>query len=252
MTELTATILSFILPCLMTTLGGALIFLFKKPSKALNLITIGLSGGIMLSASIWSLLIPALENSKNIWHEKFFIPIALGFVFGGIFMVFLDFLCKKLFKNNEKMQKPFKFLTAMTLHNIPEGLAVGVAIGTAVSMSNTILPAFMFTIGIAIQNFPEGLATAIPLHNFLKNERKSFFFSFLSGVVEPIFAILGYFLAKTTSNILPWLLSVSAGSMIYVVIEELMPELKENEKGAIGPIMFLFGFLIMMLLDICL
>ena len=247
-----ATILSFTLPCLLTTMGAALIFFFKKPSKLLTLITIGLSGGIMLSASIWSLLLPAFENAEKDWGKLSPIPVSLGFVFGGLLMIFLDFLCKKLFKNNEKMQKPFKFFTAMTIHNVPEGLAVGVAIGTAIATNSSIFAAFMFALGIAIQNFPEGLATAIPLHKFLKNEKQSFFFAFLSGVVEPIFAIIGYFLAKSTTLLLPWLLSLSAGSMIYVVVEELMPELKENELSFIGPIMFLFGFLIMMLLDVCL
>ena len=247
-----ATILTFILPCLMTTLGGSLIFLFKKQSKTLNLITIGLSGGIMLSASIWSLLIPAIENSQKIFQRFFLFPVALGFLFGGIFITFLDFFCKKRIKNNKKLRKPAKFFVAMTIHNIPEGLAVGVAMGTAIATSSAILPSFMFTLGIAIQNFPEGLATAIPLHKYTKNKQKSFLFAFLSGVVEPIFAILGYFLSKLSTNFLPWLLSLSAGAMIYVVVDELIPELKESERGCIGPIMFLLGFLIMMVLDVCL
>ena len=252
MNTTTALVLAFSLPCLMTTLGALLIFFFKKPSKLVNLISISLASGIMLSASIWSLLLPAIENGKTFWGQKFYIFISISFVFGAFFMIFLDFLCKNHFKTNKNMQKPFKFFVAITVHNIPEGLSVGVAMGTAIILDAPIAQALAFAIGIAIQNFPEGLATAIPIQNCIKNERKSFFWAFLSGLVEPLFALLGFFLAKSVSGILYILLSFAAGAMIYIVIEELTPELYENKNGSIGSILFIVGFLTMMLLDICL
>ena len=140
----------------------------------------------------------------------------------------------------------------MTIHNIPEGLAVGIALGSAATDANLYASAFLLSLGIALQNFPEGLATAIPMQNFLKNNKKSFFFAFLSGIVEPIFALAGYFLATIATSVLPWLLSLAAGAMIYVIIEELLPEMHENKKDSLGTTMFLFGFLFMMLLDVCL
>ena len=251
MTKNLAIILCFTLPCLMTTLGASLIFFFSKPSRILNQITIGLSAGIMLSASIFSLLLPAIENKNTVFGEKSYIPASIGFVFGGIFMITLDFLCRILSKNDENKSKPIKFFTAMTVHNIPEGLAVGFSIGTAVFANNLYLASFMFALGIALQNFPEGLATAIPLQKFTQNRTKSFLYAFLSGIVEPIFAVLGYFLATSITFLLPWLLSFSAGAMIYVVIVELTPELQEN-KSQLGIFLFLIGFVLMMIMDLAL
>ena len=252
MSQTLTTILSFLLPCLMTTLGGALIFFFKKPSQTITLVSVGAAGGIMFSSSIWSLLLPAFDQSKLTWGKIFIIPVAAGFVLGGTFMIILDFVCKKAFKNNEKAQKPFNFFFAMTIHNIPEGLAVGIALGASTADAGLNNGAFLLSLGIALQNFPEGLATAIPMQNFLKNNKKSFFFAFLSGIVEPIFALVGYFLATIANSILPWLLSLAAGAMIYVIVEELLPEMQENKKSTLGTSMFLLGFLIMMLLDVCL
>ncbi len=251
MSQTLATILCFTLPCLMTTLGASLIFFFNKPSRILNQITVGLSAGIMLSASIFSLLIPAIENQNTPFGEKTYIPASIGFVLGGIFMIVLDFLCRILSKNNENKAKPVKFFTAMTVHNIPEGLAVGFSIGTAVSTNNFYLAAFMFALGIALQNFPEGLATAIPLQKFTQNRKNSFLLAFLSGIVEPIFAVLGYFLATSITFLLPWLLSFSAGAMIYVVVEELIPELQDN-KSQLGTFLFVIGFVLMMIMDLAL
>ncbi|MGN1201470.1 MAG: ZIP family metal transporter [Candidatus Caccovivens sp.] len=244
-------IFSFVFPCLMTTLGALLVFFFNKPSKTLNIITIGLASGIMLSASIWSLLLPAFENAEQDWQNLSFIPVTIGFVLGGIFMIFLDFLSTKFFKSNQDNQKPFKLFTAITIHNIPEGMAVGFSVGTAVALQNAYIGAFMFTLGIALQNFPEGLATALPIHNCLKNRKKAFFLSTLSGIVEPVFALAGFFLASYITCLMPWLLAFSAGAMIYVIIQELMPEL-HNEKSSLGTWAFIVGFVLMMLLDVCL
>ncbi len=251
MTKNLAIILCFTLPCLMTTLGATLIFFFNKPSKLLNQITIGLSAGIMLSASIFSLLLPSLENKTTVFGENSYIPASIGFVLGGLFIVILGYFCRILSKNDQNKAKPIKFFAAMTIHNIPEGLAVGFSLGTAVATNNLYLTAFMFALGIALQNFPEGLATAIPLQKFAKNRKKSFLLAFLSGVIEPIFAILGYFLATSITFLLPWLLSFSAGAMIFVVVEELIPELQED-SSQIGSILLLFGFVLMMIMDLAL
>lgn len=241
-----------LLPCLMSTLGSCLIFFFDTSSSKITLITNGLAAGIMFSASIWSLLLPAMDFALPTWNNLKFIPIGVGFAVGVIFLILLDFFCSKLIKNSKNMSKPIKFFSAMTVHNIPEGLAVGFSIGTAISSQADIIAAVMFAVGIAIQNFPEGFATALPLNKFLSNKQKSFFLSFLSGFVEPIFCLLGYFLAIKITPLLPWVLSFAAGAMIFVVIDDLLPELCENKIKNLGSIMFCLGFLIMFLLDICL
>ena len=239
-------------PCLMSTLGACLIFFFDTSSSKINLVTNGLAAGIMFSASIWSLLLPAIDFSTSTWSNLKFIPIGVGFVVGISFLILIDFFCSKLIKKGKDMSKPVKFFSAMTIHNIPEGLAVGFSIGTALSSQSNIIVAVMFAVGIAIQNFPEGFATALPLNKFLVSKPKSFFLSFLSGFVEPIFCLLGYFLAIKITSLLPWILSFAAGAMIFVVIDDLLPELCENKTKNLGTIMFCLGFLIMFLLDICL
>lgn len=252
MTSTFAFFICLIFPCLMSTLGAALIFLFNRSSSKANLITNGLSAGIMFSASIWSLLLPAVESSKQSWNNYFFFPIGVGFILGVSFLIFLDFVCSKSIKHNHNLSKPIKFFCAMTIHNVPEGLAVGFSIGTALASHSNLMPAVMFAVGIAIQNFPEGFATALPLNKYLKNKTKSFSLAFLSGVVEPIFCLVGYFLAIKITFLLPWVLSFAAGAMIYVVLDDLLPELHENKIKSFGTLMFCVGFLIMFLLDICL
>lgn len=249
--NLTTTLaLSLILPFLFTALGALLIFFFAKPSNTLNKITIGAASGIMLSASIWSLLLPSIENAEPTWKNLTIIPVCVGFLLGGVFMIVLDFISKKFVKADH--QRPFKLFTAITIHNIPEGLSVGFAVGTAAALhSASYLSPFMLALGIALQNFPEGLATAMPLQKPL-GSKKAFLFGALSGIVEPIFACIGFFLAKSITSLLPWLLSFSAGAMIYVIIEELMPELHENKKSSLGTWAFILGFIFMMILDLCL
>lgn len=238
----------------MTILGATLVFFFQKSSKIVNMITIGLAAGIMLSASIWSLLMPAMEYSQDFWGNLYILPVVLGFVLGGIFMVLLDVVCAKFFKTHKdnKNKKAFKLFTAITIHNIPEGLSVGFAIGTAVAMASPTLSAVMFAVGIAMQNFPEGLATALPLQNCLHKRGKSFLLATLSGIVEPIFAIIGFFLATYISSLLPWLLAFSAGAMIYVIVEEMIPEIHMDGKASWGTWAFVIGFVVMMILDVCL
>ncbi len=247
-------ILGFAFPCLMTTLGALLIFFFNKQSQALNKITMGLASGIMLSASIWSLLMPALEQAKAEWNSAAIVPVGLGFVFGCVLMLFLDFVSNKIFsKNDEKnRKKAYKLFTAITIHNIPEGLSVGFAVGTAIATHSAFVMTIMFVVGIALQNFPEGLATALPMYSTTKSKPKAFCLGFLSGAVEPVFAVLGFFLATYITSLLPWLLSFAAGAMIYVIVEELMPEINTKEQKHIGTWAFVIGFLVMMILDICL
>lgn len=247
-------VFGFLLPCLMTTLGASLIFFFNKSSKVLNIITIGLAAGIMMSASIWSLLLPSLENAEITWGNLAALPVVLGFTLGVVFMVLLDLLCTKFFKKNGEndKNKAFKLFTAITIHNIPEGLSVGFAVGTAIATQSAYVSAFMFALGISLQNFPEGLATALPMYSCLGSRKKAFGLGVLSGLVEPIFACAGFFLAASLSSLLPWLLAFSAGAMIYVIIEELLPEIHSQGKCAWGTIPFVIGFIIMMMLDICL
>ena len=234
----------------MSTIGALLIFFFRKTSNKIDLIANGFAGGVMFASSIWSLIIPAFEEASS-WKKLSFIPVLAGFCLGIAFILFLDFAVQKLFKKNKEIARPMRFYTAMTLHNIPEGMAVGVALGAAIASKTALLPAIMFAVGIAIQNLPEGLATALPLHQHFNSTKKAFLLSFLSGITEPVFAIVGFFLALQICVIMPWLLSFAGGAMIFVVIEELTPELKSTESH-FGTISFCVGFLLMMLLDVCL
>lgn len=298
MTETLYFYLSLALPFLLTCFGASLIFCFRKPSKLFNVLTVAFASGIMISASIWSLLVPALEDAQKTSTIHPILPVGLGFAVGALLMFFLDILCnklennKKITKNNKKThrkmtllkkntkndtiitsdinksninkknfqnnslhierQRATKLFAAITFHNIPEGLAVGFALGNAISSEISLLAAFMFALGIAIQNFPEGLATALPMHNCLHNKRKAFFWGAMSGIVEPAFAIIGYFLATHLTFLLPWMLSISAGAMIFVTIKDLMPEIYTEKCESLATWTFILGFFLMMTLDICL
>lgn len=254
MSPLIYIIIGFSIIFLMTTLGALCVYFLKKPSLLANMLTIGFASGIMLSASIWSLLIPSIEYAQEQYEKVFILPVLIGFLLGCAFMVLLDKITGH-FSNLQKdkgKNKAFKLFTAVTVHNIPEGLAVGFAFGSAFATTQNFVPALLIAIGIALQNFPEGLAVALPMHKTLNNKNKAFVFGTLSGIVEPIFAILGFFLASQLTFLMPWLLSFSAGAMIYVVIEELLPELHINEKTTIGTWAFILGFVLMMTLDLCL
>mgnify|MGYP001851110076 FL=1 len=244
-------IFGFSIIFIMTLLGALCVYFLKKPSNFVNMVTIGFASGIMLSASIWSLLLPSIEYAEPEYGNFFILPVAVGFLLGGIFMVLLDKLTGH-FSNLKNKNKTFKLFTAVTVHNIPEGLSVGFAFGSAYALTGDYFGAFLIALGIALQNFPEGLAVALPMNKTLQNKHKAFLFGALSGVVEPIFAIVGFFLASQLTFLMPWLLSFSAGAMIYVVVEELLPELHINEKITVGTWAFMFGFVIMMVLDLCL
>ena len=263
----------------MTTLGAGLVFIInhlKFKDKA-NSITLGLASGIMISASIFSLLVPAISLSKDYFNSPYLVP-SICFILGGIFIsitsiftkqknkqISLDFVknsknqSKNIVKSHKKAQnhtkndyKYRKLFIAVTMHNIPEGLAVGLAFGTALtSLDSTLITgALMLAIGIGVQNFPEGLAVALPIKIHTGNVKRAFILGTLSGCVEPIFAILGLLLSSSLPILMPFLLSLSAGAMIFVVVSELLTDNSFVKYDTIGSFGFIFGFLIMMLLDL--
>ncbi|MBQ7579553.1 MAG: ZIP family metal transporter [Clostridia bacterium] len=241
----------------MTSLGACVVFLFKKQiNQKLNNFLMGLASGIMMSASIWSLLLPALNMSQNLGSFKI-LPAIVGLILGGLFLMLLDKLIPKqnsLNYNDNGIRKFYKLFIAITLHNIPEGLSVGFVFGAGMlsGESSALISAVALAVGIGIQNAPEG-ATVSLAYKSLKNSRsKAFLYGVLSGSVEPIFAIIGFFLASSLSSFQPWLLSFSAGAMMFVVCEELIPDSQSEISPHIGTWGFIFGFIIMMVLDVCL
>lgn len=236
----------------MTALGALAVFLFKREvgSKTSALIN-GFSAGIMLAASIWSLILPAIEQSES-YGSFSFLPAAVGFLVGCAFIVLMDLVCKWVGKGNG-MKKSTKIFVAMTLHNIPEGLAVGVTFGAAWALSDPVMltMALSLAIGMGIQNFPEGAAVALPMKEATGSKLKGYLCGVVSGIVEPIMAVIGFFLASSMSAIMPWVLSFAAGAMFLVILSELLPEGYEKHAnfciwGAIA------GFVIMMILDVAL
>lgn len=244
-----------------TTLGAALVYLFKKEiSNKTNTLFLGFASGIMIAASVWSLLIPAIEGADN-YGKWSFVPAAVGFVIGGLFLVLIDKTVPHFHNgtNTEEgfrspLKKSTKFFLAVTIHNIPEGLAVGFAFGAAAAIGETAayISALGLAIGIAIQNFPEGAAVALPMKNVTGSKHKAFLYGAGSGVVEPIFAVIGYFLAAYLTGIQPWLLAFAAGAMIFVVAEDLIPDAKLAEHPHLSTWGVMIGFVVMMVLDVAL
>ena len=251
------TILGIAFIFLMTTLGAAIVFFFRKTiNSKLNALLIGFASGIMLAASIWSLLLPALELCND-WGAFQFVPAFIGIVLGGVFLTLLDKLIPKTTSTDLaylSKKRLTKLFIAITTHNIPEGLAVGFGFGAAAAMgtSAAYLTALGLAIGIGIQNFPEGAAVSLPYASLTNNRKKAFLLGMFSGAVEPIFAVLGYFLASTLTIIQPWLLAFAAGAMIFVVSEELIPEAQSSVNPHIGTWGVILGFSLMMILDVCL
>ena len=254
-------ILGLLIPFLGTTLGAAMVFFMKnKINNKVQKILLGFASGVMIAASIWSLLIPSIDMAKEQGIVEW-IPASIGFLFGIAFLLILDSLIPHLHLNSEKpegMKSRFKKVTmmmlAVTLHNIPEGMAVGVVIAGAFSGNTgiTIAGALALAIGIAIQNFPEGAIISMPLRSEGVSKSKAFIYGTLSGIVEPIGALITILLTNLVVPILPYLLSFAAGAMIYVVVEELIPEAQEGEHSNIGTIGVALGFIIMMILDVAL
>ena len=233
-----------------TLLGSSLVFFFKKVESKIMDLMLGLSAGVMIAASFWSLLLPALNLSSELNKISWIYP-SLGFVFGGILLLFSDKLFKKISKNVVS-HKNGLLIFSITLHNIPEGMAVGIAFGALKYglEGATIASAIMLAIGIGIQNFPEGAAVSLPLKRNGMKTSKAFFLGQLSGFVEPIFAFFGALLAIKLRLILPFVLSFAAGAMIYVIVSELVPESQKGNNKDLVSLFTLFGFVIMMILDV--
>jgi len=249
------------IPFLGTLLGSACVFFMKKElNRKVQRALIGFAGGVMVAASIWSLLIPAIEQSAE--NGKFaFLPAFVGFWIGIIFLLLLDKIIPHLHMDSDKVEgiksnakKTTMMLLAVTIHNIPEGMAVGVVVAGMLSGSAniTVGGVLALSIGIAIQNFPEGAIISMPLYAEGKTKGKAFAGGALSGAVEPIGALLIILFARIFVPALPYLLSFAAGAMVYVVVEELIPEMSSGEHSNIGVIMFAFGFTLMMALDVAL
>lgn len=264
-----ATVISIISIALIfvgTTLGSALVFFFKNGNlsdKVSNSI-LGFASGVMFAAAIFGLLLPSIEESQNseIYSSWAFVPPIVGFVAGCLFLYLLDKIIPHLHRNEEKeeglpsskINKNGKLFLAIAIHNIPEGLAVGFACGLALSTSSeaNILACLTLAIGIAIQNIPEGSAVSIPYLADGYSKGKSFLFGTLTGLIEPIFAVIGLFLATYIQGAMPWLLAFSSGAMIYVTIDELLPEARKGDYIHYGIWAFIIGFVIMLALEIAL
>ncbi len=255
-------LMGLLIPLAGTTLGAACVFIMKKElNQLVNKALLGFASGVMIAASVWSLIIPAIDMSSNMNKFAFF-PAAIGVLIGIVFMLILDKVIPHLHLDNdkpegvksEKLRKTTMLVLAVVLHNIPEGMAVGIVFAGAMSTESaiTMAGAFALSIGIAIQNFPEGAIISMPLKSEGISKGKSFFYGFLSGVVEPIGAILTIVFSKALTPIMPYLLSFAAGAMIYVVVEELIPESSTGEHSNIGTIGFAIGFVLMMILDVAL
>lgn len=236
----------------MTMLGSSLVFFFKKDiNTKLKTVFYGLSAGIMLAATIWSLIIPSINNSEQLGKFSF-MPAVIGILIGAGFIALLDLFAKTNENGEVKNNKNLKLFLAVTIHNIPEGLAVGFAFGVALQAQNMALcmSALSLAIGMGLQNFPEGAAISLPLKSTYNSRGKAFLYGFYSAVVEPIASILGIFLAMQLSCVLSYILAFAAGAMLYVIIEELLPEANLNGYNKLGTWCFIIGFLLMMVLDV--
>lgn len=261
MNDITKVLVGIFIPLLGTTMGAAMVFFMKGEMKLqIQKALLGFASGVMIAASVWSLLIPAIDmaeaNGNIAW-----IPAAVGFLIGIGFLLLLDTIIPHLHLDSDlpegrpsKLGKSFMLVLAVTLHNIPEGMAVGVVLAGMLSGSDiiSVAGAFALAIGIAIQNFPEGAIISMPLVSSGLSKKKAFKYGFLSGIVEPVGAVVTILLTSLVTPILPYILSFAAGAMIYVVVEELIPEAQAGEHSNIGTIGVAFGFALMMILDVAL
>lgn len=254
------TIIGILIPFLGTSLGAGCVFLLKKDMKrSMQNLLLGFASGVMVAASVWSLLIPSIDMSESLGKFSF-LPAAIGFILGILFLLLLDKLIPHMHIDNSKegmessLKKSTMLVLAVTLHNIPEGMAVGVVFSGFLTNSAgiTLAGAIALSVGIAIQNFPEGAVISMPLINEGVSKKKAFLYGVLSGIVEPIGAFITILLSSYIVSFLPYLLSFAAGAMIYVVVEELIPESSIGSHSNLGTIGFSIGFLIMMILDVAL
>ncbi|MCX7827707.1 MAG: ZIP family metal transporter [Thermanaerothrix sp.] len=244
----------------LTAVGAAMAFIGANPSRKMLDAMLGFSGGVMIAASFWSLLSPAIEMSQELGLTPW-LPPAAGFLGGALFLRLLDFLLPHIhpaLKGGQpegirsNLRKTTLLVLAITLHNIPEGLAFGVAFGAAGLSSATLSGALALTLGIGLQNLPEGLAVSMPLRSAGFSRGPAFFFGQLSAVVEPIFAAIGALSVESMRMGLPYALSFAAGAMIYVVVEEVIPESQSEDNGDLATMGLVLGFICMMILDVAL
>lgn len=250
-----------IIPFLGTSAGAACVFFMKKNmSEQLSRILTGVAAGVMVAASVWSLLIPAMEQSDGMGRLAF-IPAVTGFWGGILFLLLLDHVIPHLHQRSNsvegpksRLQRTTMMVLAVTLHNIPEGMAVGVVYAGYLAGDRNIsaMAALVLSLGIAIQNFPEGAIISMPLRAEGMKRGKAFWGGVLSGIVEPIGAVLTILAAGVAIPALPYLLSSAAGAMLYVVVEELIPEMSQGKHSNIGTVFFAVGFSVMMMLDVAL
>ena len=253
--------IGLLIPFLGTTLGAACVFFLKNDLNPLvQKALLGFASGVMVAASVWSLLIPAIDMSDSM-GKLAFLPAAVGFSIGMLFLLAMDRLVPHLHLNEDKpeglpssLKKTTMLVLAVTLHNIPEGMAVGVVFAGLLSGNEkiTLAGAVALSVGIAIQNFPEGAIISLPLKGEGCSSRKAFVYGMASGVVEPIAAFITILFTGIVTPLLPYLLAFAAGAMLYVVVEELLPEASSGSHSNIGTIGFAVGFLIMMILDVAL
>ncbi len=254
MNNISQVILGILVPLFGTTAGAAVVFFLKKNmSEIFNDVLSAFAGGIMVAASIWSLIIPANERCASLGRLSF-LPIIIGFGFGIIFMWLLNNLSEKLVSDSRKIQKLTTTVLAVTIHNFPEGMAVGTIYAAYLADEDgvALAAAFVLALGIAVQNIPEGAIISMPLHAQGMSKTKSFICGTLSGVVEPLGAIITISAISVATALLPYLLSFAAGTMIFVVTEQLIPDIKANGRVPIRALPFALGFALMMSLDIAL
>ena len=253
-------VLGILIPFIGTSLGAGMVFFLRgQLSAGLQKILTGFAAGVMVAASFWSLLQPALDSSEGMGKLSF-IPAAVGFLIGIGFLLVLDLVTPHMHMDNQVegpqsgLKRTTKLILAVTLHNIPEGMAVGVVYAGWLSGKSEISAAgaLALAIGIAIQNFPEGAIVSMPLRAEGMSKAKTFGYGVLSGIVEPVGAALTIAAASAVIPILPYLLSFAAGAMMYVVVEELIPEMSEGKHSNLGTIAFAGGFVLMMILDVAL
>ncbi len=240
-----------------TAAGAAFVFFFKKINRVFMDSMLGFAGGVMIAASFFSLISPAIEMAENInllpWPT-----VSAGFFTGGLLIFISDKIFDRLMRRNHDsssvMKRSFMLMTSITIHNIPEGLAIGVSFGSlAYGLDGATLgAAIMLAVGIGLQNFPEGMAVSIPLRRDGQSRGKSFFMGQLSAAVEPISSVIGAILVMSVRAVLPFFMSFAAGAMIYVVVEEIIPESQSNFNKDLMAIFTLLGFVVMMVLDLSL
>lgn len=249
-----------LIPLLGTTLGSLCVFFMSKEmNQYIQKILLGFASGVMVAASVWSLLIPSIEMSESLGKLSF-IPAAIGFILGVLFLLILDHVIPHMHLDHKEegmhshLPKTTMMFLAVTLHNIPEGMAIGVIFAGVMNGSShvTFAGACALAVGIAVQNFPEGAIVSMPLKSEGLSKISAFLYGFFSGVVEPISALLTIVLSRFVVPFLPYLLAFAGGAMIYVVVEELIPEASEGEHSNIATIGFAIGFVIMMILDVAL